>query len=277
MVDDNETIWFSIKDIRLADFDVSRYQMRRMMDGEAEHRGYIYAWREVNNKYVLIIYLADYKHVLITPTTNIVINRHMNLTDLTGFPSYELDNKSFTSIDEWVEKHYQGQDGYLETFVFKFTLADSLHKETEYIETTFRKHWKKALEYEIKDREVEVERFNENDELVKETIIVKDAYVTIETTRDSFLHWYRDYKIMTSVVIISPAHLNDLVLTPLVNRFIKRLNKYGARYDYELSRNVKPEYQEFLKKREDLFLERRRRRPVITEGHSEKIQPESNK
>lgn len=277
MATDHETIWFTIKDFREVDFDVSRYSMRRAMQNEEEHCGYIYAWNEVNNKYKLIIYLRDHKHAMITPTNNVVINRHMDLSDLNGLPDYALDNKQFASIDEWVEKHYQGQDGFIEKFVFKFTLSDTLRKETEYIETSYRKHWNRAMEYEIRDREVEVERFNDDDELVKETIIVKDAYVTIETTRESFLHWYRDYKIMTNVVIISPAHLNDLVLTPIVNRFVKRLNKYGARYDYELTRNVKPDYQEFLKKRHDLFLEERKRRISVVEGKRDRSKPETDK
>ena len=275
MADDHETIWFSIKDFREVDFDVSRFLMRRKMENETEHCGYVYQWIEINNKYKLVIYLRDYKHAMITPTTNVVINRHMNLKDLTGLPDYSLDNNKFSSIDEWVEKHYQGQDGLIEKFVFKFTLSDTFQKDIEYIETTFRKHWGKTLEYEICDREVEIETFNENDEPIKETIIVKDAYVTIETTRESFLHWYKDYKIISSVVIVSPAHLNDLVLAPLVNRFVKRINKYGARYDYELRREVKPEYQEFLKKRNDLFQERRRLREVITEGNRTDTKPES--
>lgn len=277
MAADHETIWFNIKDFSEVDFDVPRYQMRRAMEKEDEHCGYIYAWNEVNNKYKLIIYLRDHKHAMITPTTNVIINRHMDLSDLNGVPNFILDNKQFASIGEWVEKHYQGQDGYLEKFVFKFTLAESLQKETEYIEMTFRKHWNRTLQYEIRDREIEVERIDENDELVKKTITVQDAYCSIETTRESFLHWYRDYKIMTNVVIISPAHLNDFVLTSLVNRFVKRLNKYGARYNYELSRTVKPEYQEFLKSRRDIIFEERRGRSLSNESRRDKTKPENEK
>ena len=89
----------------------------------------------------------------------------------------------------------------------------------------------------------------ETKQVITETIIVKDAYVTIETNSDSFEHWYSDYKILTNVVIVSPARLNDLWLAPLAKRLARRITKYGARYDYELTRTLKPEYSEWLKQR----------------------------
>ena len=83
-------------------------------------------------------------------------------------------------------------------------------------------------------------------ELEPAVIKVKDAYVKLETNLESFKHWYEDYKIISSVVIISPAELNDYWLAPLVSRLAKRMTKYGSKYDYELTKNVKPEYANTL-------------------------------
>ena len=273
MAASNETIWFTIRDFQDVDFDCPRFVAHRVMKDEAEHRGYIYSIKEVNNKFVLIIYLSDYKHVMITPTTNIVIVRHMDLTDINQVVDYPLDNRKYASIDEWVEKHYKGQDGLLITFKFKFTLEDLRAKDFEYIDSSFRKHWKQAMNYETVEREAEIVRMNDNGGEVVGTRLVHDGYVTIRTTRESFEHWYKDYKILSKVVIVAPASFNDIILAPLMNRFARRISKYGFRYDYKVSRTVKPEYQEFLdnnkiviRERINKIKERIDREEMVTEG-----------
>ena len=245
----NERVWFKLKNTRDVDFDARVMSMVKEIRSGEEFYGHVYSVREINNKFIVIVYLPKHRHAFITPITNILITNHMDLNDIGSPCNFELDNSRFSSIDEWVDKHYKGQDGHIQTFVFKFTLEPSMPKDLEYITRTFEKHWKKKLEYEIKDREVQVDRYNsETKQITTETIIVKDAYVTLETNVDSFNHWYSDYKILSSVVIVSPAHLNDLWLAPLVRRLARRITKYGARYDYELTRTLKPEYADMLKK-----------------------------
>ena len=245
-----ERVWFKLKNVRDVDFDARVGAMFKEIRSGEEFYGHVYSVREINNKFIVIIYLPKYKHAFITPITNILITNHMDLSDIGNSCDFVLDNTRFASIDEWVDKHYKGQDGLIHTFVFKFTIEPCPVKELEYITRSFEKHWKKKLEYEIKDREVQVNRYNpETKQITTETIVVKDAYVTLEANVDSFEHWYSDYKILTNVVIISPAQLNDLWLAPIVNRLAKRITKYGARYDYELTKTLKPEYAAWLKQR----------------------------
>ena len=124
--------------------------------------------------------------------------------------------------------------------------------------SSFKKHWKKPLEYEVKDREVPFTYINrETNEEVNEVIIVKDAYAKIRTNIDSFVHWYSDFKILSQVVIISPAYLNDRILAPLVARLANRITKYGARYNFEVNRSYKPEYEEHMKELKAKMKERR--------------------
>ena len=247
MAVNNERVWFTIKDYGEVDFDRPRFTMVRNMKDIEEHVGYIYAVKEVNNKFVLIIYLSDYKHAMITPTTNIVITRHMDLNDISEPIDFTLDNSKYASIDEWVEKHYKGQDGVPVPFTFKFTLENLKPTELEYIEHAYRNHWKMAMEYTTKERDAEVYITNEKGEqVVIDTKKVHDAYVTIKTTRESFVHWYRDFKIWTNVVVVSPSFFNDHFFGRIVNLLTRRLSKYGSRYDYEISRKPKPDYLKFL-------------------------------
>ena len=244
----NERVWFKLKNVRDVDYDARIMTMMKEIRSGEEFYGHIYSVREINNKFIVIVYLPKYKHAFITPITNILITNHMDLSDIGSPCDFALDNSRFSSIDEWVDKHYKGQDGHIQTFVFKFTLEPSLPKDSDYIIHSFEKHWKKKMEYEIKEREVQVDRYNsETKQITTETIVVKDAYVTLETNVDSFYHWYSDFKILSYVVIVSPAQLNDLWLAPLVKRLAKRITKYGARYDYELTRTLKPEYLQWLK------------------------------
>lgn len=250
LADRNERVWFKLKNKRDADFDMRVPAMIKEIRNGDEFYGHIYSVREINNKFIVVVYLPKYKHAFITPITNILITRHMDLNDIGSVCDFTLDNSKFASIDEWVDKHYKGQDGLIYTFVFKFTIDPCPQEEFEYVNRSFEKHWKKKMEYEIKDREVETMRYDaEAKQLVPTIVTVKDAYVTIETNRDSFEHWYKDYKIMSAVVIVSPAQLNDILLAPLVKRLAKRITKYGARYNYELTRTPKPEYAEWLKQR----------------------------
>lgn len=243
----NERVWFKLENSRDADFDMKIPTMIKSFRLREEHVGYIYGVREINNKFIVIVYLPEYKHAFITPITNFKIVNHMDLNDISHPCDFILDNDKYASIDEWVDKHYSGQDGNVREVIFKFTIDPTLEKENEYVIKTFEKHWKKRMVYEIKEREIPTYSFNKDTmELEPAVIKVKDAYVKLETNLESFKHWYEDYKIISSVVIISPAELNDYWLAPLVSRLAKRMTKYGSKYDYELTKNVKPEYANTL-------------------------------
>lgn len=257
----NERVWFKIIDKRDVDFDHYDGKCFREFRQAEELVGYIHSIKEVNNKFVVVAYLPDYKCAFITDATNFQIVRHMDLNDISTPCDFELNNEQYSSVSDWVEKHYKGQDGQLMDFVFKFTLDDHLSKETQYIMSSFRKHWKKPLEFEVRDREVPFTYINrETGDEVNEVIIVKDAYAKIRTNIDSFIHWYSDFKILSQVVIISPAYLNDRILAPLVARLAKRITKYGARYNFEVNRSYKPEYEEHMKELRARMKEKREAR-----------------
>ena len=248
LADKEERVWFTIRDYDDADFDCQHYPMVRELRKQKEHHGYIYSVLEVNNRFVAVIYLSDYKHAMITSITNIVITDHLYLKDISDTIDYSLDNNKYSSIDDWVEKHYSGQDGRIIRFEFKFTLDYTHEKDIQYISSSFQKHWKKRMEYQIVEREAESVHLNDNGEFETIKVNVKDAHVVVESTLPSFRHWYMDYNVFSNVVIISPARMNDMLLGPLMNRLVRRISKYGSRYDYELKRTPKPEYQEFLER-----------------------------
>ena len=269
LADKEERIWFSIKDYDDVDFDIRSYSFSRELSKNKELHGYIYSVLEVNNNFVAVIYLPDYRHAMITPITNVVVLSHLDLKDISDAIDYTLDNDRYGSIDEWVEKHYKGQDGNLINFEFKFTLDGVPEKEIQYISSSFRKHWKQTMEYSVVERDAEILQFDETNNELKSTIVtVRDAYVNVRTTIQSFRHWYMDYKIFSQVVIVSPSRMNDMLLGPLMNRLVRRMSKYGSRYDYELKRTPKDEYREFLERNE---IRRRRRQEIIRDERVEGI------
>ena len=269
LADREERIWFAVKDYNDVDFDIHNYSFSKKLSKIKELHGYIYSVLEVNNKFVAVIYLPDYKHAMITPITNITILSHLDLKDISEAIDYTLDNDRYASIDEWVEKHYKGQDGNLIKFEFKFTLDGVPEKDVQYITSSFRKHWKQVMEYSVVEREAEILQFDEtNNELKRTTVVVRDAYAEIRTTIQSFHHWYMDYKIFSNVVIVSPSRMNDVFLSPLMNRLVRRMSKYGSRYEYELKRTLKPEYQEFLERNE---IHPHRRRETIRDDRVEGV------
>ena len=95
----NERVWFKLRDKRDADFDtkVAHYFLRSFRK-EEEHVGYIHSIKEVNNKFVVVVYLPEFKRAMITDATNIIITNHLDLSDISTPCDFKLDNPKYTSV-----------------------------------------------------------------------------------------------------------------------------------------------------------------------------------
>ena len=156
-------------------------------------------------------------------------------------------NTQYESPEEWTRLHYQGQDGIKHKFIVK-TCIDS-KKSFEKFTRIYEEFWKKKLEYEEKERIIKTHYRNENGELLERDLVVKDAYITIESNFEAFRKWYLQYDVLSVTVIMEPNYYNDFLVGDLVDRLIRRLNKYGAVYDYQVNKTYKEEYKQAIEDR----------------------------
>lgn len=90
--------------------------------------------------------------------------------------------------------------------------------------------------------------------------MVKDAYITIESNLEAFRKWYLQYDVLSVTVIMEPNYYNDYLVGDLVDRLIRRLNKYGAVYDYQVNKTYKEEYKQAVEDRRKRLEEYRKQK-----------------
>ena len=225
------------------------FRFKRMVANYVNEETYSYAYQTytINKTLYLVLYIPNERMAILTKYNNVEfirVNESWN-TDI----DFEIDN--YDSIDDWVEKHFLGKDGILTTFKLKTTIGAKGKKVNSGFNSfvkSFESYWNKQFEYEVVEREVPLERIDENGERQSDSIIALDAVFTIEANYASFKNWY-DSGIFDKAVILEPRRLNDRFLREKIKRYAKRLTKYGEKFNYEIIETLKPEYEEAMKKR----------------------------
>ena len=212
--------------------------------------GFAYSYYELANTTVAVIYFDDIKQAIATPLYNLRIEEHHPRWNDKPI-SFALNNSNYTNIDSWLKDHFSGQDGEKHKFVLKITTNDrpGFHF-LEFCEK-YKKYWEQLPKFEYKDRVVELTNKTKDGEIIKEKVIAKDAYFSVEANMKSFLKWYDELGNFDNVVIVEPKELNDLVLSEKIARYCRRINKYGAFYNFSYSKERKPEFEEEIKQREE--------------------------
>lgn len=278
--DNRLRVLFWLKDKNHFDADHYNGELEDKIHSNELLYGYFYRTiAKEKDKYDVAIYFDSYNTAIVTPYDNITIQSAMNIGN--NMQEYNLFPGRFTNIDEWLEAHYTGKDGFVRTFVFKITYRDDEGKEYQpevfkRIKDSFKKHWKQDMQFEVKPRVVDMSYRDENNERVEKHITVQDAYVTIESNVESFRKWYMNYDIFPNVVIVSPGKYNEFWLGELTRRLVRRLTKYGGVWNYELNRTIKPEYEEEMRKRHEEFVARREERRKRLEERENKKEGQSN-
>ena len=189
-----------------------------------------------------IVYLDQYQIAMITSFDNIEI------TDVESTSRWKEETLSYplvgkySNIDDWIKDYYKGQAGKTMDITLKVTTNDEAWFNK--FKASFKKHWKKDLEYEIVDREVPFLVRGEDGKPVRKVDIAHDAVFTINTTKDAFEHWYIDEGNFDYAVALNPRWINDYYLSERVRRYARRLNKYGAGSLYRVERIVREEPKE---------------------------------
>ena len=233
--------------------------MRRQLANKEELiSGYPAMTYLVDNELRPVIYMDRYQIALITTFDNIIIDRYYDISDWNNQPINMNLIGNYQSIDEWLEDHYKGKDGHQNRYVCKVTTNNEQFFNK--FKKEYRDYWHEELKYEIKERIVPIKRVNSEGKEYIDEITAYDAHFVIESNYSSFKHWYGKLGNYDEVVIIEPKELNDMFLAEKIDRYAKRLTKYGLHYNYKIEKEMKPEYQALREERERRFVEFKKRR-----------------
>ena len=253
-------LWFKFKSFFDVDFN-RRYVSQKRKNEEEGLTGFIYRIIERENGALLVLYLDDEKNAAVAKVEDVqLLRKPMDIGEWADDIDFELKDRKYSSIDEWIELHYSGLDGLTRDVTIKTTIIDQ--KSFDKFRQSFEEYWQIAMEYEVKQREATRIDINENGEEVETTVMVDDAYITFTCNMPSFRHWYMNYDVFSKVVIINPPSLNDRFMAALAERLMKRITKYGGRYNYSFTRTLKPEFEQELREREErrkAYLERHKK------------------
>ena len=224
---------------------------------DTELGGYVYEVMNDDDITRVCIYLSDYKVALVVKLEEIQIN-----FDFVPIPwsnrnplKFELNGR-VSDIDEWLDNYFSGQNGFKVKIDFKFYI-----KHLEEVKKAYLKYFKHEMVYEIKERKEEVPINDPDNPNATRELIVEDVYSSVIATYNAFKKWYMDYGFFQYVVVLNPAIYNDRLVGYLLDRFARRLNRYGGRYDIEINKTLKPEYAEKIRLREERIAKYRREHP----------------
>ena len=243
---DNQTrIVFKIKSIRRASFssplpDDVRKEAR--INPDYTFWGFAVKTVQPAEEPKPVIYLDQYQIALITSFDNI------DITDIESLSHWNEEALSYplvgeyTNIEDWIKDHYKGLDGRTFNLTLKVTTNDATWFNK--FKASFKKHWKKELEYKIVDREVPFMIKNKEGQVERKVEIAHDAVFTVTANKEAFEHWYIDEGNFDRAVVLSPKWMNDYYLAERVRRYARRLNKYGEGFLYQVNRKVREKPEE---------------------------------
>ena len=193
------------------------------------------------------LYLDEYKVAAVVRLEELIIDKtfepvpRINRNPL----KYELKGRE-PDIDKWLSNYLSGQSGFVSNIEFKFYIG-----HLEEVQKAYKKFFKREMQYEIKERIELIPSYDKEHPEYATELTVEDVYSEVTTSIRAFEKWYFDYGLFQYMVIINPAGLNDRLVGQLMERFARRLNRYGERYNIEIVKTIKPAYEEKLRIRHE--------------------------
>lgn len=178
------------------------------------------------------IYLPDHKDAVMVNINNIFLKEDFEPIRQWSPTDFELVDSQYGPIDEWVAKYYSGKTGYVDKIVFKFFVGPRKKQLKEYA-SKYEEFFKKPMEYQLQKREVKIPKEDGS----FETLVVEDAITSVDSNFAAFKKWYWEKGVFESVVILEPAYYNNLLLTDITRRFIRRMRVYGIKQETEKEGN----------------------------------------
>ena len=266
-----EIVQFRLKDPYLAEY--SKKVDKKVLDSfKGITDGYPAFTYEIGGYTKYVIYVKKYKLGIITSIENLefIPGPESPYDKVDKKVTYELDVRGEDkSIEKWVDAHYKGIDGIVHHFKLKTYVSEKGHKESKsFIEfkEKYKEYWSKPLKYDLVEREVEVPHYDGH----IEKVVVYDAVFELYANISSFENWYLRLGNFDQVIILEPKLLNDFYLSEKVERYARRITKYGKKYNYTVTREYKPEYLEQREEIRKRIQERRKNRGEVLEEGKDK-------
>ena len=204
--------------------DVERAIRNKSNSNDKTMAGIVYEINIADNKYDVCVYLPDYQGALITNLEYIELDTSFEPVEQLEATEFYLRGSKITKIDEWLDAYYKGGTGRQDEITFKFYAGEN-NKIIEEYSSSFMSSFGVPMEYELVDRQVEIENYDGS----KEIQIVKDAVVKVKCNYKAFKRWYWEAsRAYQNVVVIEPKIYNNMLIGSLTRRFQRRLEIYGV-------------------------------------------------
>ena len=243
--ENEERVWFKLKNHpKPSDFDA--YYDDPKFHGhiqkcyeEKRFGGYVFRTMDIDGFPYVVIYFSDFGRAAAFELKDFELLEKRDMSEWNQKISYLLRptrRNPETDIDKWLEKHFKGKDRLARVIKMKCYSGERGLAE---VKASYEKYWREPFEYTLMDRVAKIRVSDEPGKVSEKEIVVQDACFEVKSNLEAFRRWYQNYEIMSKVVILQPAHLNDYMIGSLTRRFAARLTKYGARFNYELTRTPK--------------------------------------
>ena len=187
------------------------------------------------------LYLQDEKAAVIVNINAIAIKQDYEPLKQINAVTFDINSKTYASLDDWVAKYYTGKTGSVVDIKFQFPL-DSKNKLLDKYSRAYREFFKQVMEYEIKEEpEIVI-----NVDGQEHRYINRYAIATISCNLFAFKKWYFEYGCYEDIDILEPRDLNNRLLERYIRTFYMRIEKFGV--SREERRRIR---QEIEKKEEE--------------------------
>lgn len=236
----------------------------------------------------VFIYLQELKAIIKTSIENVIDiddygipyhNGNVNLLEEEAQLYRHFHSRSnirvnqYSTVQKVMEKKWGKHTFALKNVTFKFCINtpekpnEALFNKTK---ESFEKYFECPMQYEKKEREYVLYEGTEDEE--RGTAL--DVYVTVETDFFAFKKWVTEEAlILDNIVVMTPElnRWNDYLVGSLIERYVRRLNKYGYYYHYELSKELtepaKKEREEYEQEMNEWEAERKANKERASTNH----------
>lgn len=174
------------------------------------------------------LYFPDIEGAAIVDVDNIIIKKFSVYHKRQDSLSFELVDSSHEDIDTMIDSYYKGQTGVQYTIEFKYVVGtedDIDEKTVDKLKKDYEEYFGTPMACELINREETDE--NENGEQI--TTVYVDAHGSVKCNFTSFRKWYWEHGWFKHLVVVSPSSFNNRLLSPFIERFRKRVDKYGRK------------------------------------------------
>ena len=174
------------------------------------------------------LYFPGINGAAILDVDNIIIKKYsINRRRLEPL-SFELEDSKYEDIDAMIDSYYKGQTGVQFLIKFKYVVGtqNNINEAlVDRLKNDYEEYFSEPMNCELIEREEIVD----TDDGEQETLVYVDAHGSVRCNFTSFKNWYWEHGWYKHLVVVSPASFNNRLLSPYIELFRRRVEKYGRK------------------------------------------------